>query len=102
MLRWQMNDKLKGFIRVWYPSHLNVLSHGVRMSQLGTAATVWPAVPAIDDDYCGAIGGIQIRRGNQTTRRKPAKVPLCQPQIPRGLTRARNRVAAVGRWRLTA
>jgi hypothetical protein len=26
-------------------------SHGVRLSPLGTAATVWPIVPAPDDDY---------------------------------------------------
>jgi hypothetical protein len=75
----------------------------MRPSPLGTAATVWPVVPApmIDDDDCGAIGGMQIDRGNRSTRRKPAPVPLCSPQIPHDLTRARTRAAAVGMQRLT-
>jgi hypothetical protein len=78
--------------------------HGVR---LGTAATVWPIVLAPDDDDddyddCGTIGGMQSGRGNRNTRRKRAPVPLCPPQIPHDLTRARTRVAAVGSRRLTA
>jgi hypothetical protein len=51
-------------------------SCGVRLSTLGTAATVWPIVPAPDDydddDECGAVGGMRIGRGNRSTRRKPA------------------------------
>jgi hypothetical protein len=54
-----------------------------------------------DNDF-GAIGGIRIGRGGQSTRRKPAPVPLCPPQIPHHLTRARNRAAAVGSRLLTA
>jgi hypothetical protein len=38
----------------------------------------------IDDDY-GALGGMRIGRGNRSTRRKPAPVPLCPPQIPHDL-----------------
>jgi hypothetical protein len=34
-------------------------------------------------------------RGNRSTRRKPAPVPLCPPQIPYELTWARTRAAAV-------
>jgi hypothetical protein len=34
--------------------------------------------------------------------RKPAPVPLCPPQIPQDLTRARTWVAALGSRRLTA
>jgi hypothetical protein len=68
----------------------------VRLSPLGTAATVWPIVPAADDDDdCGAIGGMRIGRG------KPAAVPLCPPQIPHDLIWARNRAAAVESRRLT-
>jgi hypothetical protein len=70
----------------------------VRLSP-GTAATVWPIVPApdmIDDDDCGAVGGMRIGRGNRSTRRKPAPVPLCPLQIPHDLTWARTRAAAVG------
>jgi hypothetical protein len=36
-------------------------------------------------------------RGNRSTRRKPAPVPLCPPQIPHNLTRAQTRSAAVGK-----
>jgi hypothetical protein len=38
-----------------------------------------------DDDECGAVGGMRIGRGNRSTRRKPAPVPLCPPQIPHDL-----------------
>jgi hypothetical protein len=31
-----------------------------------------------DDDECGATGGM-LGRGNRSTRRKPAPVPLCPP-----------------------
>jgi hypothetical protein len=37
------------------------------------------------DDECGAVGGMRIGRGNQSTRRKPALVPLRPPQIPHDL-----------------
>jgi hypothetical protein len=48
----------------------------------------WPIVQPrmIDDGGCGAIGGMRIGRGNRSTRRKPAPVPLCPPQIPHDLT----------------
>jgi hypothetical protein len=55
----------------------------------------------IIEDDCGEIGGMRIGRGNRSTRRKPAPVPLCPQQIPHDLTRARTRAAAVGNWRLT-
>jgi hypothetical protein len=75
----------------------------VRLNPLGTSATVGllyqPRV--IDDDY-GAIGGMRIGRGNRSTRRKSAPVPLCPPHIPHVLTWDRTRAAAVGSQRLTA
>jgi hypothetical protein len=40
----------------------------------------------IDDGDCGAVGGMRIGRGNRITRRKPAPVSLCPPQIPHDLT----------------
>jgi hypothetical protein len=46
------------------------------------------------DNECGEVGGMRIGRGNRNTRRKPAPVPLCPPQIPHDLTRHRTRVAA--------
>jgi hypothetical protein len=66
------------------------------MSQLGTSVTNWPIVQAPDfDDECGAVGGMGIDTGNRGTRRKPAPVPLCSPQIPHDLTWVRTRAAAL-------
>jgi hypothetical protein len=76
---------------------------GVRLSPLGTAATIGQLYqPRMIDGDCGAIGGMKIGRGNRGTRRKPAPVPLCLPQIPRDHTRARTRGAAVRSQRLSA
>jgi lysozyme family protein len=44
---------------------------------------------------------MMIDRGNRSTRRKPAPVPLCPPQIPHA-ARTRTRDATVGSQRLTA
>jgi hypothetical protein len=76
---------------------------GVRLSPLGTLATVGLLYQPwmIDDDY-GALGEMRIGRGNRSTRRKPAPVPLCPPQIPHDLTWDRTQAATVGSWRLTA
>jgi hypothetical protein len=38
--------------------------------------------PWMIDDECGAVGGMRIGRGKRSSRRKPAPVPLCPPQIP--------------------
>jgi hypothetical protein len=56
----------------------------------------------IGEGDCGAIGGMEIGKGNRSTRREPAPAPLCPPQIPLHQTRDRTRVAAVGSQRLTA
>jgi hypothetical protein len=42
-----------------------------------------------------------IGRGNRSTRRKPAPVPLCPPQTPHA-ARTRTRASVVGSQRLTA
>jgi hypothetical protein len=55
----------------------------------------------IDGDDCGAVNGMNVLQGNRSTRRKPAPVTVCPPQIPLDLTRPRNRATAVGSWRLT-
>jgi hypothetical protein len=52
---------------------------GVQLGPLGTAASNRPTVPD-PGDYDGEIGGMMIGRGNRSTRRKPAPVPLCPPQ----------------------
>jgi hypothetical protein len=49
----------------------------------------------------GAFGGMRMGRGNRSTRRRPAPVPLCSPQMPHDLTWDRIRAAAVGSRRLT-
>jgi hypothetical protein len=55
-------------------------------------------VPALGDYDDGEIGGM-IGKGNRSTQRKPAPVPLCPPQTPHA-ARTRTRAAAVGSQRL--
>jgi hypothetical protein len=55
---------------------------GVQLGPLDTAATNRPIVPAPGEYDDGEIGGM-TGRGNRSTRRKPAPVPLCPPQTPR-------------------
>jgi hypothetical protein len=63
---------------------------GVRLSPLGTSATIWHTVPAkMHDDECGTTSGT-LGRGNRSTGRKPTPVPLFAPQIPNGLTQDRT------------
>jgi hypothetical protein len=52
---------------------------GVQLGPLCTAATSRPIVPDPRDHDAGEIVGI-IGRGNRSTRRKSASVPLCSPQ----------------------
>jgi hypothetical protein len=54
----------------------------------------------MDDDECATVGGI-VGMGNRSTWRKPAPVPLCPPQIPHDLTRARIWDVAMGSQQLT-
>jgi hypothetical protein len=77
---------------------------GVGLCPLGTAATsdILYKPQMIDEDDCGAIGGMKFGRGNRSTRRKPAPTPFCPPQIPHDQTRPRTRAPAVGSQRLTA
>jgi hypothetical protein len=56
----------------------------------------------IDDDKCGAVGGMRTGSGNRSNRRKPAPVPLCPPYIAHDLTWTRTRAAAVESQQLTA
>jgi hypothetical protein len=73
---------------------------GVELCPLGNAGTNRLIVPA-PSDYDGEIGGMMTGRGNRSTRRKPAPVPLCPPQTPHA-ARTRTRAAAVGSQKLTA
>jgi hypothetical protein len=79
---------------------IGIVRGGVQLGPLGTAATNRPIVPAPGDYDDGEIGGM-IGRGNRSTRRKPAPMPLCPPQTPHA-ARTRTRAVAVGSQRLTA
>jgi hypothetical protein len=78
---------------------IGIVGGGIQ-GPLGTAATNRPIVPAPGDYDDGETGGM-IGRGNRSTRRKPAPVPLCPPQTPHAAL-TRTRAAAVGSQRLTA
>jgi hypothetical protein len=79
-------------------------SHGVKLGSLGTTQLFGLLYQPrmIYDDESGAVGGMRIRRGNRSTRRKTAPVPLCPPQIPHDLTWTWTRAAAVRSRRLIA
>jgi hypothetical protein len=81
-----------------------IILSGVRLSPLGTAPTTGLLYQPqmIHDGDCEAIGGMKIGRGNRSTRRKPTLAPLCPPQVPHDLIRARTWAPAVGSRRLTA
>jgi hypothetical protein len=79
---------------------IGIVGSGVQLGPLGTAATSRPTVPAPGEYDDGEIGGM-IGKGNRSTRKKPAPVPLCPPQTPHA-ARTRTRTAAVGSQRLTA
>jgi hypothetical protein len=50
-----------------------------------------------DDEKYGAAGGMKFGWGNRSTRRKPAPVPLCTPQIPHNLTWVSNPIRRGGK-----
>jgi hypothetical protein len=56
----------------------------------------------IDEDDCGATGGMKIGRGNRSTRRKPAPAPLVHHKSHMTRTGLETPAAAVGSQRLTA
>jgi hypothetical protein len=79
---------------------IGIMWSGVHLGPLDTAATNRHIVSASGDYDDGDIGGM-IGRGNRSTRRKPAPMPLCPPQTPHA-ARTRTRAAEVGSQRLTA
>jgi hypothetical protein len=60
---------------------ISIMGGGIQLGPLGTTTTNRPIVPAPGDYDDGEIGGI-IGKGNRSTMRKPASMPLCPPQIP--------------------
>jgi hypothetical protein len=83
-------DRLSLYLFNWYSGGCSPIG------SLGTAATYWPIVAAPDD---GEIGGMMIDRRHRSTRRKPAPVPLCQPQTPHALP---GREPGQPRWEASA
>jgi hypothetical protein len=81
-------------------SLIGIVRGGVRLGPLGNAATNRPTVPVPGDYDDGEIGEM-IGRGNRSTRRKPAPVPLCPPQTPHAV-RERTRAAAIESQKVTA
>jgi hypothetical protein len=77
-----------------YASIFLVPWSGVRLTPVGTSASIWPVVPATYER--GTVAGMRNGRGNKSTRRIPAPLPFCPPQIPHDLNWARTRSAAVG------
>jgi hypothetical protein len=61
---------------------IGIVGGGVQLGPLGITATNRPIVPAPGDYDDGEIGGMMIGRGNRSSRREPAPVPLCPPQTP--------------------
>jgi hypothetical protein len=61
---------------------------GVQLGPLGTSITNWPILPSPGDYEDGEFGGMMVGKENRSTRtrRKPAPVPFCPPQIPHFLT----------------
>jgi hypothetical protein len=53
--------------------------HGVRLSQLGTTATNWPIVPALDDTQVWSIWENENLEGKPSTWRKTATLPTINP-----------------------
>jgi hypothetical protein len=65
------------------------------LGPLGTVATKRPIVPTPGDYDDGEIGGMMILRGNRSTRRQRAPVPLCPPQTSHVLP---GRETGLPRW----
>jgi hypothetical protein len=76
-----MNTYSTGFFLI------GIVGGGVHLGALSTAATNRPVVPAPGDYDDGEIGRMMIGRGNRSTWRKPAPVPLCPLQTPHALPR---------------
>jgi hypothetical protein len=68
------------------------LSKGYRMLSLSgyittlSVSTLYTVDNRMMITECAEAGGLRIGRGNRSTHRTPAPVPLCRPQIPHDLT----------------
>jgi hypothetical protein len=75
---------------------IRIVGGGVQLGPIGTAATNGPIVPTPRDYDDGVIGGMVFGRGNRSTRRKPAPVPICPTQ-----TRLPGREPGPLRWEVS-
>jgi hypothetical protein len=71
---------------------IGIVGGGVQLGPLGTTATNRPILPTPGDYHDGETGGMMIGKGNRSTRKKSASVPLCLPQNPHA---AQTRTRAV-------
>jgi hypothetical protein len=65
------------------PRNVSPSDHGVLVGYLTTLSMLEPYI--VDErmiNKYGANGGMKLSRKNQNTRRNPARMPLCPPQIP--------------------
>jgi hypothetical protein len=82
---WRHQNNVNGTGRTFLFFLIGIVGAGAELGPLGTTATNRPTVPAQADYDDAEIGGMMTGRGNRSTRRKPASVPLCPPQIPHTL-----------------
>jgi hypothetical protein len=66
---------------VYFLSYFRIVDGGNQSTR--HVGHYWPIVPAPGDcDDDGKFGGMEIGRGNRSTRIKTTPAPLCPPQIP--------------------
>jgi hypothetical protein len=101
---WRSTDLSEKNIASIFIVEVFIFSYGVRLSPLGTAATVWAIVPAPDDRWCRMWSSLwnENWQGKSKYSGKTSPVQLCPLQIPHNLTRTRTRSSALGSRRLTA
>jgi hypothetical protein len=93
--------RFRQYVYLEFSFLIRIMAGGFQLGPLGTSAINSPIVPAPGEYEDGEFGGMMIVKGNRSTRRKSAAVPLCPPQTPHD-ARMRTRAAAVGSQRLTA
>jgi hypothetical protein len=59
---------------------IRIVAGGVQLGPFGTTATSRLTVPASGDYDDGETGGVMIGKGNRSTQKKPAPMPICPPQ----------------------
>jgi hypothetical protein len=69
---------------------------GIRFNPLGTSPIRGPTELVPDNYECEAVDRMRTGKGNRSTRKRPATVPLCPLKIPHDLKWDRIQAAAVG------